>query len=259
MNLALLKTLGTNIGSSISSSGLLSAASKVAGKLSIPNSPLKINSDSLKWMDKLSSAMNSSMGKRVTDSIKDGSLFQLASMAATTFGARPFTENRQDIRPQLNFEQGHDGQDLNLASVDMQVNGGPLQRWGTAPGAADPASPPQAQPSEARPPLPQRPPIKTGLTTVGLGLSNLPISPKVRPSQEVYKAATNPVSRAPDSKVDASDGLKRMLSGIDSEVQNSKDLQAAAAVIASERPEEGYSKPRLSHEEYEKAINAKGT
>lgn len=50
-----------------------------------------------------------------------------------------------------------------------------------------------------------------------------------------------------------------MLSGIDSEVQNSKDLQAAAAVIASERPEEGYSKPRRSREDYEKAINAKGT
>jgi len=227
----------------IDPSSLLSAATKVAGKLSIPKSPFKINTDSLKWMDSLSLTLKSSMGKRVTDSIKDGSLFQVAAAGANVFGIRPFTENGQDIHPQLNFVQGHD-QDLNLASIDMKVNNGPSQQWGAAPGAAHPAPPPQAQPSATRPTLPQRPPVGIGLTSVGLGLGNDQAFRNARPAREVYEARHSSNSNA-----------QHLADSINNMRQQQEELQNAAAFLAGQQDED--FKPSLSREAYEAKLNAK--
>nr|WP_140895995.1 hypothetical protein [Pseudomonas caspiana] len=155
----------------LNTSGLLTAGTQTMAKLPIPKSSRQINADSLKWLDKL----GSSIGKRITDSIQKGSLFELASLGANIFGIPAFTERGEAHRPVLNFQPGPD-QDLNLASVDMQSPNGKLQRWASAPGGGAPDSPPASpdrpQSNSSPPLLPRRPGAGSTLTSMGVALGN---------------------------------------------------------------------------------------
>ncbi|NWB92639.1 hypothetical protein [Pseudomonas agarici] len=152
-------------------SGLLTASTQALAKLPIPKSSRQINADSLKWLDKL----GSSIGNRITASIQNGSLFELASLGANIFGMPAFSERGETHRPVLNFQPGQD-QDLNLASVDMQSPDGKLQRWASAPGVGSPDSPPASpnrpQGNSTSPLLPPRPGAKATLTSMGVALGN---------------------------------------------------------------------------------------
>lgn len=156
----------------LNTSNLLAAGTRAVAKISIPKSSRQINTDSLKWLDKL----GSSISKHITSSIESGKLFELAALGANIFGMPAFSERGETHRPVLNFEPGHD-QDLNLASVDMQTPTGKLHRWASAPNAATPATPPassdHAYGNGAPHLLPQRPPIGWTLTSMGVAQGNL--------------------------------------------------------------------------------------
>lgn len=129
-------------------SSLLAAGAEVAAKLAIPKSKRMINADSLKWVDKFSTSIR----KRITSSIQDGKLFELASLGANIFGIPAFSERGLTLRPVLKFEQDHD-QDLNLASVDMQDDAGTTHRWASSPAGTSqhPHAAVYARPGQAAP------------------------------------------------------------------------------------------------------------
>ncbi|NVL45896.1 type III effector, partial [Pseudomonas syringae pv. actinidiae] len=137
-------------------------------KISIPNSTRMINAASIKWLNKVRSAISD----HIRTSIEKGKLFELASLGSNMFGVPALSARSSTLQPVLAFE-ADPNHDLNLVRVYMQDSAGKLNPWEPTPHAVTTTSTPSepdAQSDTASSSLPRRPPAGSVLSLLGIAL-----------------------------------------------------------------------------------------
>ncbi|AOE54640.1 type III effector [Pseudomonas syringae pv. actinidiae] len=139
-------------------------------KISIPNSTRMINAASIKWLNKVRSAISD----HIRTSIEKGKLFELASLGSNMFGVPALSARSSTLQPVLAFE-ADPNHDLNLVRVYMQDSAGKLNPWEPTPHAVTTTSTPSepdAQSDTASSSLPRRPPAGSVLSLLGIALDH---------------------------------------------------------------------------------------
>ncbi|EPM49491.1 type III effector HopY1 [Pseudomonas syringae] len=139
-------------------------------KISIPNSTRMINAASIKWLNKVRSAISD----HIRTSIEKGKLFELASLGSNMFGVPALSARPSTLQPVLAFE-ADPNHDLNLVRVYMQDSAGKLNPWEPTPHAVTTTSTPSepdAQSDTASSSLPRRPPAGSVLSLLGIALDH---------------------------------------------------------------------------------------
>ncbi|RMW22719.1 Type III effector HopY1 [Pseudomonas syringae pv. antirrhini] len=139
-------------------------------KISIPNSTRMINAASIKWLNKVRSAISD----HIRTSIEKGKLFELASLGSNMFGVPALSARPSTLQPVLAFE-ADPNHDLNLVRVYMQDSAGKLTPWDPTPNAVTTTSnpsEPDAQSDTASSSLPRRPPAGSVLSLLGIALDH---------------------------------------------------------------------------------------